>query len=211
MIAAETAVRTLGSFVNGNWDDGATRELHPVTNPATGAVIAKLGYATAADVDRTAKAAHAAFLQWRDVPVVDRVQVLYRYKTLLEKNAEELARILTRENGKVFEEAKVEIRRAIQMVEVACGMPSLMMGDSLNDVAREIDCHTIRQPLGVCAGITPFNFPGMVPMWMFPFAIACGNSFILKPSEKVPLTPTRTCELLHDAGIPEGVYNLIHG
>jgi malonate-semialdehyde dehydrogenase (acetylating)/methylmalonate-semialdehyde dehydrogenase len=211
MIAAETAVRTLGSFVNGNWDDGATREMHPVTNPATGAVIAKLGYATAADVDRTAKAAHSAFLQWRDVPVVDRVQVLYRYKTLLEKNAEELARILTSENGKVFEDAKVEIRRAIQMVEVACGMPSLMMGDALNDVAREIDCHTIRQPLGVCVGITPFNFPGMVPMWMFPFAIACGNSFILKPSEKVPMTPIRAAELLHEAGVPPGVFNLLNG
>ncbi|MEO8126419.1 MAG: CoA-acylating methylmalonate-semialdehyde dehydrogenase [Bryobacteraceae bacterium] len=211
MIATDTAVRTLGSFVNGNWEDGSGRDLHPVTNPATGAVIAQAAYATADDVDRTAKAAHAAFLLWRDVPVVDRVQVLYRYKTLLEKNTEELARTLTVENGKVFDDARVEIRRAIQMVEVACGMPSLMMGDSLNDVARDIDCHTIRQPLGVCAGITPFNFPGMVPMWMFPFAIACGNSFILKPSEKVPMTPMLATELLHQAGVPDGVFNLLNG
>ena len=211
MMATDVAVRTLGSFVNGKWEDGSGRESHPVTNPATGAVLAQAAYANSDDVDRAAKAAHAAFLQWREVPVVDRVQVLYRYKTLLEKNAEELARILTSENGKVFDDSRVEIRRAIQMVEVACGMPSLMMGDSLNDVAREIDCRTIRQPLGVCVGITPFNFPGMVPMWMFPFAIACGNSFILKPSEKVPMTPILATELLQEAGVPDGVFTLLIG
>ncbi len=145
------------------------------------------------------------------MPVVDRVQVLYRYKTLLDKYANDLAAILTSENGKTTEDARMEVRRMIQMVEVACGMPSLMMGDSLNDVAAGIDCKTIRQPIGVCAGITPFNFPAMVPMWMHPFAIACGNTFVLKPSEKVPLTPTRAIELLHDAGLPPGVLNLIHG
>ncbi len=156
-------------------------------------------------------AAHAAFLKWRDVPVVDRVQVLYRFKALLDKHADDIAAILTRENGKTTDDAKAEVRRMIQMVEVACGMPSLMMGDSLNDVAPGIDCKTIRQPIGVCAGITPFNFPAMVPMWMYPFAIACGNTFVLKPSEKVPLTPTRAIELLHDAGLPPGVLNLVHG
>jgi malonate-semialdehyde dehydrogenase (acetylating)/methylmalonate-semialdehyde dehydrogenase len=162
-------------------------------------------------VDRTARAAHAAFLKWREVPVVERVQVFYRYKDLLEKHAGEIARILSAENGKTRDDAAGSVRRAIQMVEVACGMPSLMMGQSLENVSKGIDCQTIRQPLGVCAGITPFNFPAMVPMWMFPFAIACGNAFILKPSEKVPLTPTRTAELLHDAGLPAGVYNLLHG
>ena len=193
---------------------GEAREAAPcgtVTNPATGAVLAEVPYATAADVDRAVRTAHEAFLKWREVPVVDRVQVLYRYKTLLEKHADELARILTSENGKTVDDARAEVRRMIQMVEVACGMPSLMMGDSLNDVAAGIDCKTIRQPIGVCAGITPFNFPAMVPMWMYPFAIACGNTFILKPSEKVPLTPTRAIELLHDAGLPAGVLNLIHG
>ncbi|HXW13071.1 MAG TPA: CoA-acylating methylmalonate-semialdehyde dehydrogenase, partial [Terriglobia bacterium] len=154
---------------------------------------------------------HEAFLKWRDVPVVDRVQALYRFKALLEEHAAEVAAILTRENGKTAEDSKMEVRRAIQMVEVACGMPSLMMGDSLNDVAREIDCKTVRQPIGVCVGITPFNFPAMVPMWMYPFAIACGNTFVLKPSEKVPLTPTRIVELLAAAGLPAGVLNLIHG
>jgi malonate-semialdehyde dehydrogenase (acetylating)/methylmalonate-semialdehyde dehydrogenase len=139
------------------------------------------------------------------------VQPLYRFKTLLERHANDIAGILTMENGKTIEDARVEVRRAIQMVEVACGMPSLMMGDSLNDVARGIDSRTVREPLGVCAGISPFNFPAMVPMWMIPFAIACGNTFILKPSEKVPLTPTRCAEFLMEAGVPEGVFQIVHG
>src|SRR5947208_2300322 len=211
MIATETAVRKLKFFVNGSWEESSGGSLHPVTNPATGAVIAQVPYATAADVDRTARAAHAAFLAWRDVPVVGRVQVLYRYKTLLDRHADGIARILSTENGKTLEDARGSVRRAIQMVEVACGMPSLMMGQSLDNVSKGIDCQTIRQPLGVCAGISPFNFPAMVPMWMLPFAIACGNSFILKPSEKVPLTPTRTAELLQEAGVPAGVFNIVHG
>jgi malonate-semialdehyde dehydrogenase (acetylating)/methylmalonate-semialdehyde dehydrogenase len=139
------------------------------------------------------------------------VQVLYRFKALLEKHAGDLAATLTRENGKTAEDSLLEVRRAVQMVEVACGMPSLMMGDSLNDVAAGIDCKTIRQPIGVCAGITPFNFPAMVPLWMYPFAIACGDTFVLKPSEKAPLTPTHAVELLHQAGLPAGVLNLVHG
>jgi malonate-semialdehyde dehydrogenase (acetylating)/methylmalonate-semialdehyde dehydrogenase len=211
MIAAVPEVRTLSYYINGNWEEARGRTLQPVTNPATGAVIGQVPFATADDIDRAAKAAHAAFLSWRQVPVIDRVQVLYRYKTLLEKHANDVAATLTAENGKTVEDARMEVRRAIQMVEVSCGMPSLMMGDSLNDVARDIDCRTIRQPIGVCAGITPFNFPAMVPMWMFPFAIACGNTFILKPSEKVPLTPNMTAELLHEAGIPAGVFSLVHG
>jgi len=210
MIATETAVKTVKFYINGNWEE-AGRALHPIYNPATAQVIAQVPYAGAADVDRTARAAHEAFLKWREVPVVDRVQVLYRYKALLEKHSDDVARILTSENGKTLDDARGSVRRAIQMVEVACGMPSLMQGHSLENVSRGIDCQTIRQPLGVCAGISPFNFPAMVPMWMFPFAIACGNSFILKPSEKVPLTPTRAAELLHDAGVPAGVFNLIHG
>ncbi len=211
MIAGETALRSVKWYTNGIWEEAHGRPLHAVTNPATGQAIAQVPYAAAEDVDRAARAAHAAFLRWREVPVVDRVQVLYRYKDLLEKHAAEIARILSMENGKTVDDAAGSVRRAIQMVEVACGMPSLMMGQSLENVSRGIDCQTIRQPLGVCAGITPFNFPAMVPMWMYPFAIACGNTFILKPSEKVPLTPTRTAELLDDAGLPAGVYNLLHG
>jgi malonate-semialdehyde dehydrogenase (acetylating)/methylmalonate-semialdehyde dehydrogenase len=209
MIAAATG--TVSFYVNGAWEKPEGRALHPVMNPATGSVIAEVPFADTADIDRTVKAAHEAFLKWRDVPVVDRVQVLYRYKALLDKHVDDIARTLTRENGKTADDAKAEVRRMIQMVEVACGMPSLMMGDSLNDVAAGIDCKTIRQPIGVCAGITPFNFPAMVPMWMWPFAIACGNTFVLKPSEKVPLTPTMAIELLHDSGLPAGVLNLVHG
>jgi len=211
MITTESAVGLVGFYINGAWEKQKGRGTLPITNPATGTVVGEVPYASEADVDRAVRTAHEAFLKWRDVPVVDRVQVLYRFKALLEDHAAEVAAILTRENGKTAEDSKMEVRRAIQMVEVACGMPSLMMGDSLNDVAREIDCKTIRQPIGVCVGITPFNFPAMVPLWMYPFAIACGNAFVLKPSEKVPLTPTRLVELLAGAGLPAGVLNLIHG
>ena len=205
------AVQEVSYYINGKWESGKAGSFHPVTNPASGEVIAEVPFADAAVVDRTVQAAHAAFLKWREVPVIERVQVLYRYKALIEKYAEDVARIMTTENGKTFDDAKLSVRRAVQMVEVACGMPSLMMGDSLHNVSKDIDSYSIRQPLGVCVGITPFNFPAMVPMWMFPFAIAAGNAFILKPSEKVPMTPTRTAELLHDAGVPPGVYNLLHG
>ena len=210
-MAANCTVGIPGFYVNGKWERPPGCTVGTVTNPATGAAIAEAPYAGEADIDRAVRSSHEAFLKWREVPVVDRVQPLYRYKTLLEKHHAELAGILTRENGKTADDAKAEVRRSIQMVEVACGMPSLMMGDSLNDVAHGIDCKTIRQPVGVCAGITPFNFPAMVPMWMWPLAIACGNTFVLKPSEKVPLTPTRAVELLHDAGLPPGVLNLVHG
>jgi len=210
-MVTDATISFVSFYQNGSWERPEGRTSGSVTNPATGALLAEVPYADESDVDKAVRSAHEAFLKWRDVPVVDRVQVLYRFKTLLEKHAVELASILTRENGKTSDDSKAEVRRAIQMVEVACGMPSLMMGDSLNDIAAGIDCKTIRQPVGVCAGITPFNFPAMVPMWMYPFAIACGNTFVLKPSEKVPLTPTRAIGLLHDAGLPPGVLNLIHG
>jgi malonate-semialdehyde dehydrogenase (acetylating)/methylmalonate-semialdehyde dehydrogenase len=210
MIAAET-IQICSYYINGAWETAPGHRTGTVTNPATGRTLAEVPYATTDDVDRAVRSAHEAFLKWREVPVIDRVQPLYKFKTLLEKHHADIASTLTRENGKTADDAKAEVRRMIQMVEVACGMPSLMMGDSLNDVAAGIDCKTIRQPIGVCAGITPFNFPAMVPMWMYPFAIACGNTFILKPSEKVPLTPTRVIELLHDAGLPAGVMNLVHG
>src|ERR1035437_8951209 len=154
MITTEPAMGLLGFYINGVWENPQGRKTLTVTNPATGAALAEVPYATADDVDRAVRTAYEAFLKWRDVPVVDRVQVLYRFKMLLDQNAAEVAGVLTRENGKTAEDAKMEVRRAIQMVEVACGMPSLMMGDSLNDVAREIDCKTIRQPIGVCVGIT---------------------------------------------------------
>ncbi len=209
--ATENAVQEISFYVNGSWRPGRAESLHPVTNPSTGEVIAQVPYADASEIDQAVSLAHKAFLAWREVPVVDRVQVLYRYKLMLERHLDDIAQVLSTENGKILEDAKTEVRRGIQMVEFACGAPALLLGDSMHEVARQIDCQSIRQPLGVCAGITPFNFPAMVPMWMFPFAIACGNSFILKPSEKVPMTPTRVAEMLHDAGIPDGVFNLVHG
>jgi malonate-semialdehyde dehydrogenase (acetylating) / methylmalonate-semialdehyde dehydrogenase len=205
-----TATKTVPSLIGGKWVE-TSGAAHPVFNPATGEEIARLPFATVAEVDTAVRAAHGAFRAWRELPVVDRVQPLYRYKTLLERYTNDIAAILTSENGKTADDARAEVRRGVQMVEVACGMPSLMMGDSLNDVSRGIDSRTVREPLGVCAGITPFNFPAMVPMWMYPFAIACGNTFILKPSEKVPLTATRCAELLIEVGLPEGVFQLIHG
>jgi len=211
MLATGQNVKQLSFYVDGKWEAPSGRPAGTVVNPATGASIAEVPYADMADIDRAVRSSHAAFLKWRDVPVVDRVQVLYRYKALLEAHHADLAATLTSENGKTADDARAEVRRAIQMVEVACGMPSLMMGDSLNDIAAGIDCKSIRQPIGVCVGITPFNFPAMVPMWMLPFAIACGNTFILKPSEKVPLTPTYAIRLLHEAGLPAGVVNLVHG
>jgi malonate-semialdehyde dehydrogenase (acetylating)/methylmalonate-semialdehyde dehydrogenase len=210
MALAEAGIASTNFLIDGKWQS-SDRDLHPITNPSTGAVIGQVPFASAQDVDRAVRAAHEAFIEWREIPVVDRVQPLYRFKDLLEKNALQLARTLSSENGKTLDDAKAEVRRGIQMVEFSCGMPSLMMGDSLENVSRGIDCHTIRQPLGVCVGITPFNFPCMVPMWMYPFAIACGNAFVLKPSEKVPLTPTFAAELLLQAGLPTGVFSLLHG
>lgn len=198
------------SYIAGDWVSPAGTS-QPIVNPANGEPLSTLPYGGAADVDRAAQSAHQAWLAWREVPVVDRVQPLYRFKALLEKHTREVGEILTRENGKTLEDAMTEVKRGIQMVEVACGMPSLMMGDSLNDVAKGIDCRTVRQPIGVCAGITPFNFPAMVPLWMYPFAIAAGNTFILKPSERVPMSPTRVVELLVEAGLPAGVIQLVHG
>ncbi|MEO8098443.1 MAG: CoA-acylating methylmalonate-semialdehyde dehydrogenase [Acidobacteriota bacterium] len=206
-----TSVKSVSFYINGEWTKPSGRATLPVTNPATGEVLAEVPLASADDIDLAVETAHQAYLKWRDVPVVDRVQVLYRYKSLLEAHHADLAQVLTSENGKTLDDAKAEVRRGIQMVEFACGMPTLMMGDSLNDVSHGIDCKTILQPIGVCVGITPFNFPAMVPMWMYPFAIACGNSFILKPSERVPLTPSLAIDLLHEAGLPPGVLNLVHG
>ena len=187
MIATDTAVKTVHSLVNGKWVD-LNGPSHPVYNPATGQEIARLPYATAADVDRAVHSAHAAFRQWRETPVVDRVQPLYRFKALLEKHANELAAILTAENGKTIDDARAEVRRAIQMVEVACGMPSLMMGDSLERrVARHRLAHRSASRWASAPASRRSTFRPWCRCGCIPFAIACGNTFILKPSEKVPL------------------------
>jgi malonate-semialdehyde dehydrogenase (acetylating)/methylmalonate-semialdehyde dehydrogenase len=162
-------------------------------------------------VDEAVEAAAAAFPDWWETPPTERARALFRFKALLEENFEELVRCTTREHGKTLVESRGDVKRGIEMVEFACGAPSLLMGESVENIARGIDCDTIRQPLGVCVGITPFNFPCMVPLWMYPVALACGNTFVLKPSEKVPLTAIKVVELLERAGLPKGVLNLVHG
>jgi len=201
----------LQNYIGGKWLASTGKSVVPVHNPSTGDVIAETPLSTAADVDTAVLAARKAFEHWGQTPAPKRAAVLFRYRELLEQNFQSLARLVTRENGKTLEEARGDVRRGIEVVEFACGIAHLLKGESLPQVAEQIDAVTTREPLGVCAGITPFNFPAMVPMWMYPLAIACGNSFILKPSEKVPLTAIRLAELFAEAGLPEGVLNLVHG
>ena len=183
----------------------------PVYNPSRGEVIAQAPESDARAVDQAVQAAKKAFPAWAETPVVERARVMFRFAHLLEENFDEIARMVTREHGKTPEEAKGDVRRGIEMVELACHAPTLLMGQTLDNIARGIDGRVERHPLGVCVGITPFNFPAMVPLWMFPIAIVCGNAFILKPSPKVPLTPMRLAELMTEAGLPEGVFNVVHG
>ncbi|HTC47181.1 MAG TPA: CoA-acylating methylmalonate-semialdehyde dehydrogenase [Candidatus Aquilonibacter sp.] len=209
-IAAPPVIR-LGNYINGQWTDSHAAEWREVINPATGEVLAQVPLADGNEVNQAVEAAAAAFPEWRRTPPEDRIQPLFKLKMLLEEHIDDIARIITQENGKTLAEAKAEMRRAIENVEVACGIPMMMQGYNLEDVARGIDEMMIRQPLGVVAAITPFNFPGMIPFWFLPYAIATGNTFILKPSERVPLTMRYACELIEKTGLPKGVLNLING
>lgn len=204
-------VRELTHYYGGTWKRTRSAESLDVVNPATGEKLACVPLAEKADVSAAVKAAAAAFPAWRRTPPEDRIQYLFQLKQLLESHVEELAGICTQENGKTVSESRAELRRAIENVEVACGIPTLMQGYNLEDVASGIDEMMIRQPLGVTAAIIPFNFPAMIPFWFLPYAIACGNTFILKPSEKVPLTMQRAFELMEGLKLPPGVLNLIHG
>jgi malonate-semialdehyde dehydrogenase (acetylating)/methylmalonate-semialdehyde dehydrogenase len=199
------------NYVGGEWREISGRELQDVINPATQEVLARTPLSDAADVDAAVQAASAAYAEWRRTPAEDRIQPLFKLKQLMEDHIDDFGRIISQENGKTFTEAKGEMRRAIENVEVACGIPTMMQGYNLEDVARGIDEIMIRQPLGVVAAITPFNFPGMIPFWFLPYAIACGNTFILKPSERVPLTMKFAFELLEKTGLPKGVVNLVNG
>jgi malonate-semialdehyde dehydrogenase (acetylating) / methylmalonate-semialdehyde dehydrogenase len=204
-------VERLKDYVGGAWIEVPGSAVQEVRNPATGEVIALCPLGGAAQVDAAARAAHEAYATWRRVPAEERVQCLFRLKALLEEHAEEIAAMVTLENGKTLSESRGSVRRGIQMVEVAIGAPSLLMGQALEDVAHGIDCESIRQPMGVFACIAPFNFPAMVPLWFFPFAVACGNTFICKPSEQVPLTQRLIFDLVHRSGFPRGVLNLVNG
>jgi malonate-semialdehyde dehydrogenase (acetylating)/methylmalonate-semialdehyde dehydrogenase len=204
-------VETVKALVADRWETGDASRWGEVYNPSTGRVIARVPFAGAADVDRVVQAAAAALPAWAETPVVDRARIMFRFRDLIVRNADDLARNVTREHGKTLAEARASVQRGVEMVEFACGIPSLIMGQTLSNLAVNVDCETVRHPVGVCAGITPFNFPAMVPLWMFPVAITCGNTFVLKPSEKVPLSAVRLGELLTEAGLPAGVFNIVHG
>jgi malonate-semialdehyde dehydrogenase (acetylating)/methylmalonate-semialdehyde dehydrogenase len=207
----QSEAATLQNFIGGRWVAPHATEFFDVRNPAMGDVIGRTPLSTAADVDRAVGAAAEAFPAWRETPVNARAQVLYRFKALLEEHFEDLARTVTTEHGKTLDEARGSVRRGIECVEVAAGAPSLMQGSALEDIAAGIDCHVVRQPLGVCAAIAPFNFPAMVPMWFLPFAVVTGNTFVLKPSEQVPLSQRRMADLLSRCGLPPGVLNIVNG
>src|SRR6202166_1308215 len=209
--AATTQTPDLQNYVQGGWRRSATQEYVDVVNPATAELLARTPLSTAADVDAAVQAAADAFPAWRRTPPGERVQYLFKLKNLLEEHLGELARLITEENGKTLAEAKAELRRGIENVEVACGIPMMMQGYNLEDVTPGVDEMLIRQPLGVVAAIVPFNFPAMIPFWFLPYAVACGNTFILKPSERVPLTMRRVFELVEKTGIPKGVVNMVNG
>ncbi len=198
-------------LINGELIQSESQTRIPVTNPATQAVIAEVPCATEAEVERAVEAAKTAFETWKETSVGDRARLMLRYQHLLKENHDELATLLAQETGKTFDDAKGDVWRGIEVVEHACNIASLSMGETVENVARKIDCYSITQPLGVCVGITPFNFPAMIPLWMFPMAIACGNTFVLKPSEQDPLTPMRLAALFQEAGAPDGLLQVVHG
>jgi malonate-semialdehyde dehydrogenase (acetylating)/methylmalonate-semialdehyde dehydrogenase len=210
-VAERPDVRTLDNFIGGRWVKARATNFFDVHNPAVGDVIGRTPLSTAEDVDDAVKAAAAAFPGWRETPVNARAQYLYKFKALCEQHFEELAHSVTTEHGKTLSEARGSVRRGIDCIEVACGAPTLMQGFALEDISSGVDCHVVRQPLGVVAAIVPFNFPVMVPMWFLPFAIVTGNTFVLKPSEQVPLSQRMMIEFLRQCDLPPGVVNLVNG
>src|SRR5450432_844189 len=198
-------------LIGGEWRELRGMDSSPVYNPSRGEIISEVPMCGAAVVNDAVTAAANTFPAWRDTPPVERARLFFRYRQLVEENFERICQLVTREHGKTLAEARGSIYRGIENIEYACGIPSLLMGDTLENLARGVDCETMLQPLGVCAGITPFNFPAMVPLWMYPLALVCGNTYVLKPSEKVPLTVVLLVELLEKAGLPKGVLNLVHG
>ena len=203
--------KVIEHWINGTHQPSSSNRCGDIYNPATGEVIAKLPMGNSDDLDKAVKAAELAFKSWSKTSITRRSQVLFKYKELLESNREELTRLITLEHGKVLSDAAGSLQRGIEVVDFACGIPHLLKGEFSEQVGTGIDCYSTRQPIGVCSGVTPFNFPAMVPMWMFPIAIVCGNTFILKPSEKDPSCAMKLAELMHEAGLPEGVMNVVHG
>ena len=201
----------IANLVGGRWQQAGTEDHLDVYDPASGEVIERVPLSTRADVDAAVAAAAAAFERWSRTPVMERVRLMFRFKALLEEHVEELAAIVTRHHGKTLDEARGEVRRGIEVVDFACGAPTLLQGRTLRGVSSDVDQDLYRYPVGVCAGIPPFNFPVMIPLWMFPLSVVAGNAFVLKPSERTPLGAVRLAELFLEAGFPEGVLNLVHG
>lgn len=203
--------KRLQNFINGQWVSSNTDKYEPVVNPATEEEIASVPLSTKSDLDQAVNTAQKAFETWKSVAVPKRARVMFNFHQLLTEHKKELAKIITIENGKSIAEALGEVQRGIENTEFAAGVPSLMMGDALSSIATDVEAVNYKYPIGVIGGIAPFNFPMMVPCWMFPMAIACGNTFVLKPSEKTPLLTNRIAELLKEAGLPDGVFNIVHG
>lgn len=206
-----TEPRKLKNYINGEWVTSTTTQYEDVINPATGEIICQVPLSTKEDLDHATQAASAAFETWKELAVPRRARILFTFQQLIAANMDELARLITIENGKNTKEALGEVQRGLENVEFAAGAPTLMMGDSLSSIATDVEAVNYRYPIGVVGGITPFNFPMMVPCWMFPMAIACGNSFILKPSERTPLLTEKLVELFTEAGLPKGVFNVVYG
>ncbi|MGE3728764.1 MAG: CoA-acylating methylmalonate-semialdehyde dehydrogenase [Candidatus Sericytochromatia bacterium] len=204
-------MRVLQNYIHGEFVSSSSSEVLDVINPATEEVMAQVPLSNRADLDQAVASAKAAFPSWRRTPAAERAKYIFRFKNLMEEHLDEIATLVTQEHGKTFAEAQGDVRRGIDNLDVACGIPSLMQGESLEDVGRGIDCVSNRRALGVFGAITPFNFPAMVPLWFMPYAIATGNTFVLKPSEQVPLTQQRMFELWHQVGLPKGVIQMVHG
>ena len=204
-------MKTINHFVNGKSFTGSSKKVGKVFNPATGEQSAEVRLASSKDVNEAITNAKNAFDSWSNKPPLQRARIMFKFKELIEKNSDELTKIIVSEHGKVYEDAKGSLTRGLEVVEYACGIPQMLKGEFTENVGTNVDSWSIRQPLGVCAGITPFNFPAMVPMWMFPMAIACGNTFVLKPSEKDPSCPMRLAEIAIEAGLPPGVLNVVNG
>jgi len=204
-------MKTIEHFISGKSFSGDSKRTGKVFNPATGEQSAEVKLASTKDVNIAVASAQKAFEAWSNKPPLQRARVMFKFKELIEKNSDELTKIIVAEHGKVYEDAKGSLTRGLEIVEYACGIPQMLKGEFTENVGSNVDSWSVRQPLGVCAGITPFNFPAMVPMWMFPMAIACGNTFVLKPSEKDPSCSMRLAELLKEAGLPDGVFNVVNG
>ncbi len=204
-------MNSIEHFIDGKTVKGSSKRKSKVFNPATGEQASEVNLASKQDVDLAVEKAKKAFINWSKKPPAQRAKIVFKFKELIEKNSDELTKLIVSEHGKVYEDAKGSLTRGLEVVEFACGIPHLLKGEFTENVGTDVDSWSIRQPLGVCAGITPFNFPAMVPMWMFPIAIACGNTFVLKPSEKDPSCSIKLAQLFKEAGLPDGVFNVVNG